>query len=267
MRLRPVFLFVIISIILGNLDFLHVGNWIRERITTKVSQNAFTRWVGRDYPKADVQKNQQITELEKSSQRILDEDILRQRAIVDQHEASYKSVKARMPFFPSAADRAELGKYESTFREAQTNLSALEARHQGLLRQLKQLHGIRSMAFYEEQKQSIRQAMRQLHQTSYDNAWWSTLLSGKSDSIKDLIVNFFVEWMYTFILMFPFTVAYFLLWRTPMTIWQYSSAPSDILLGTVAWMVSAIAFVLPIAIFLFLLRFVLLKNSGKRKAV
>ena len=194
--------------------------------------------------------NEKITEITRMADNLETDAIFRQRAHVDAKRAALNDARSKMPYFPSAAQKADVRDLEFEYNSAVQHLTHLQDKRTALLNQIKPLHGIWSVAFYEEQRGAIRDTMRSIHKNSYDNAWWSTLFNADSDSsFADVVIQFFTQWMLSYALMLPFAALYFIVFQTPYVIWQYSSRPSDLVTGLVAWVLSALAFLLPVALF------------------
>ena len=212
-------------------------------------------------PKAhsDNSNANRITELTRMADNLQSDAIARQIAAVNEQRGRLEGARRKMPFFPSVDEKANVQHLESEHQRALLRLSDLENQRNAVLQQIKPLHGIWSVAFYEEQRHAIRETMRSIHHSSYNSAWWSTLFNPSNESFKDMVVQFFLEWMVSYMVMLPFAAVYFMLIQTPHTIWQYSARPSDLLTAVVAWALSGVAFLLPVALFGYLLREVLMR--------
>ena len=74
------------------------------------------------------------------------------------------------------------------------------------------------------------------------------MFSSRHESLTDLIVGFFVQWLMAYLVMYPFAGVYFLGWSTPRSLWAYSSSWTDLFVGVLVWIISFVVFLIPPAL-------------------
>ncbi|EPY26304.1 hypothetical protein AGDE_07686 [Angomonas deanei] len=120
-----------------------------------------------------------------------------------------------------------------------------------MLSKLKPLYGIVSREFVQEQKRSIKDSIQFAKDVSYDNAFYSSLFNiGDAESITDVIAGFFIQWVFNYILVYPFAVLYYAFWTAPRSVYAYSSGITDIVPGVVAYVVSVAVMCAPLVVLL-----------------
>ncbi|AAZ10574.1 hypothetical protein, conserved [Trypanosoma brucei brucei TREU927] len=149
-------------------------------------------------------------------------------------------------FFVSEVDKARIKRLDEAYRERLAELSVLNKQEEMLLAKLKPLYGIVSQRFMQEQRDTIAQTLRTLQDMSYDQAWYNSLFNiREAESFTDLIIGFAIEWLSTYIFMYPFASLYYAFWSAPWSIYAYSSGPFDIVVGAFAWVASVTFMLLP----------------------
>eukprot|EP00760_Papus_ankaliazontas_P035401 PhM_4_TR7778/c0_g1_i1/m.17795 len=193
-------------------------------------------------------QDQKIIELENRLHSVREEAVLPAAQEVARRRSIVHHARSEMPWMPSVGQKERMHRLEQELHEAEAELARAESHALDLHSRLKPLYGIWSNEFYEEQKDTLQKTLGFVKDASYNGAWWDTLLSSRHESLTDMIVSFFVHWLLSYVLMYPFAGVYFLGWATPKSLWAYSSSPLDLFNGVVVWLISLVAFLVPIAL-------------------
>lgn len=127
-------------------------------------------------------------------------------------------------------------------------LAAVQAEEKAIQLRIKPLHGIVSFPFYVEQRSTIKSCVSKVQEIAYNNAWYSGLFNAhRAENISDLLIQFLIEWVGGYIIMYPFAVLYYALWAAPWSIYEYSSGSiMDVLPAVAAWLVGVLVMMLPL---------------------
>ncbi|ORC90074.1 uncharacterized protein TM35_000091240 [Trypanosoma theileri] len=149
--------------------------------------------------------------------------------------------------FTKSEDKARIKMLDEQYEKNLAEVAVLYRQEQMMLAKIKPLYGIVSRHFVQEQRDTIASAVNQVQQLSYDQAWYSSLFNLRdAETFTDIIVGFLLEWLMGYILMYPFAVLYYALWKAPWSIYAYSSGISDVFVGFMAWAVSVSVMLLPV---------------------
>ncbi|RNF09237.1 hypothetical protein TraAM80_02280 [Trypanosoma rangeli] len=149
--------------------------------------------------------------------------------------------------FTSADDKARIKMLDAEYEKNMAALTALKREEEGMLAKVKPLYGIISRRFAQEQRHAILDAVKDVQQMSYVQAWYNSLLDlGEAGTLTDVIVGFFWQWLVGYVFFYHFAAIYYALWTAPWNIYAYSSGPSDVLVGIVAWCVCVTIMLLPV---------------------
>jgi hypothetical protein len=150
--------------------------------------------------------------------------------------------------FYSTADREKISRLDAEVARNQQALAIVQKDEKALVAKLKPLYGVVSFPFYVEQRSNIKSAISQVQTIAYNNAWYSGLFNAhRAESFTDLILQFCLEWLMGYIIMFPFAAAYYTLWTLPWSLSEYYSGGAlDIVIAAVAWVVCSIVMLLPL---------------------
>jgi hypothetical protein len=163
-------------------------------------------------------------------------------------QQKHAMLKQNMPWFPSSAQKSALQASEEGVKRAAQVVVFVQNKEKALMARLKPLYGIVSYEFMQEQRSTISSAVAQVNKLAYDNAWYQSLFDmGRRESIKDVILMFFVQWLLNYVIMYPFAAAYYVFWALPWDIYAYSSGPTDVATGLMMWLCYAGLMVSPVA--------------------
>lgn len=205
---------------------------------------------------AAYSRDQQLATLPKADQIAFYEaevDWIRQHEVepalrqLSQSTAAYDQAKKAGGWFPNAQQKETIAIMEDEYRRAARQLERVKSRELQTLKKIKPLYGIVSYQWMQEQRASIRNSLKTVNEMAYNQAWWSSLFNSRAESLTDLIVQFFVSWLISYVILYPFAAIYYLLWESPWSIFDYSSSWTDVFVGVAAWLGTAIAMLLPLA--------------------
>ncbi|RNF17836.1 uncharacterized protein Tco025E_04743 [Trypanosoma conorhini] len=149
--------------------------------------------------------------------------------------------------FTSAEAKARIKMLDAEYEKNLAALTALKQEEERMLAKVKPLYGIVSRRFAQEQRHAIVDAVKQVQEMSYVQAWYNSLLDlGNSETLTDVIVGFLGQWLLGYVVMYHFAAVYYALWTAPWNIYAYSSGPSDVLVGVLAWCVCVAIMLLPV---------------------
>nr|CCC89903.1 conserved hypothetical protein [Trypanosoma congolense IL3000] len=193
-------------------------------------------------------REEQIAFWEKEVQKLSTGSLLEaERQLRSAQYALEQANKQKSWFFASEHEKARIQQLDEEYRRRLNEVALLQKQEDMLLAKLKPLYGIVSQRFVQEQRETILSTLHKLKDMSYDQAWYSSMFNiREAESITDLLIGFFVEWFMSYVIMYPFASIYYALWTAPWSIYAYSSGPSDIVVGVLAWVVSVTFMSLPL---------------------
>lgn len=160
--------------------------------------------------------------------------------------AAAANAKKAGGWFPSAEETSRMHTIDQELGSASRALAAVQADEAALTARLKPLYGIVSSQFVHEQQQTIQQSLAKVNDMAYNQAWWSSLFgSGRREGLGDLIMQFFVQWIASYVVMYPFAWAYYTFWSAPWSIYAYSGGWTDVLTAIAAWVAASLLMALP----------------------
>ena len=202
-----------------------------------------------EFQVASLSKEEQLMAYEDEAARIRREEVDPAIQRVARLSAMYNEVKKSAGWFPNAEQKRRIYSLESELNGASQALARAQSREVAMHDRMKPLWGIVSYEFMQEQQQTIKGCLKKVNQMAYDQAWWSSVFnSGRAESLTDLIMQFFIQWFMSYIIMYPFATAYYALWAAPWSIYSFSSGPTDVVVGVVAWVVSTVVMLLPLVL-------------------
>eukprot|EP00759_Apiculatamorpha_spiralis_P025735 PhF_6_TR29098/c0_g1_i1/m.42439 len=211
-------------------------------------------------------RNQKIINLERQLNKVRETEVAPAMEEVMRQQHRVSEIKATTPWFPNQAQKDTLARAESDLHHARAALQRVENKALDLHDKLKPLYGILSREFYEERKEQFQATLGFVSDASYRTAWWDTLFSSRRhDSLTDMIVSFFLQWIISYLVMYPFAGVYFLGWGTPKAIYAYSSSWTDIFVGVGVWCISFVVFLIPPALILGAL-YLMIKGAARQAA-
>lgn len=162
-------------------------------------------------------------------------------------EQLLRKAKSDAGWFASSQEKERVQRLDAEFERNMMAVAAVQNEEKALQTQLKPLYGIVSFPFYAEQRNTIKSCISKVQEMSYNNAWYSGLFNAhRAESITDIFIQFFIEWLVGYVIMYPFAVLYYALWAAPWSIYEYSSGATDVVVGAVAWATSVVAMLLPL---------------------
>ena len=198
-----------------------------------------------------------LANLAKSEQIALLEDDLvdlrqgRLSAAIDKaHRAAsaLQAVKGNSGWFPNAETKARIAQLDQEVTRRMNELATVQRDEKALISRLKPLYGIVSVHFVQEQKTNMANSLKTLQDMSYNQAWYSSLFNAhRAESITDVIIGFFIEWLLGYLIMYPFAVAYYALWTLPWSLFEYSSGVESVFPAVVAYVLAVTIMLLPLA--------------------
>ena len=195
-------------------------------------------------------RDYKIMELENALERLQDKEVFPSVDAVQRSRTRLSAIESSIGWFPSASEKDRRAAAREELRVAEYSLARVERKALDLRSRLKPLYGVWSPEFYHEHKASLKKTFEVVHDASYNSAWWSSVFSRRAESFTEAIMGFLLEWLMSYLVLYPFAGAYFLAWVTPTTIWAYSSSFSDIFTGAAVWFMSLTAFLLPLGLLL-----------------
>ncbi|KEG15242.1 hypothetical protein DQ04_00131010 [Trypanosoma grayi] len=193
-------------------------------------------------------REEQIVFWEKGVRELRDGELSRaySKLYASQH-ALDEANKRRGWLFTKEEDKDLIKNLDEEHKRNMAELAVLKRQEELMLAKIKPLYGIVSRHFVQEQRDSIANAVSQVQQLSYDNAWYTSLFNvGDAETFTDLIVGFLLEWLVGYVLMYPFAALYYTFWTAPWSIYAYSSGTSDVVVGLLAWCASVTIMLLPL---------------------
>lgn len=194
---------------------------------------------------ASLSKADQIAFYESEVEWIREHEVQPALRAVNQATSGLERAKSAGGWFPNAQQKETIRIMEDEYRRASMQLQRAKSREVQLSNRMKPLYGIVSYQWMQEQRATIRESLKTVNEMAYNQAWWSSLFNSRAESLTDLIIGFFVQWLVTYIIIYPFAAAYYVLWSAPWSIFEYSSSISDIFVGLIAWLAAALAITLP----------------------
>lgn len=162
-------------------------------------------------------------------------------------ETARNEAKRGAGWIYTSEERARISRLDHEVERGSRALAAVQREELALEKSIKPLYGIVSLEFYNEQRRTIASSIATVQKMSYDNAWYSGLFNAhRAESFSDLILQFFIEWLVGYVVMYPFAVLHYALWVAPWSIYEYSSSTSDVLVGIVAWLCSVGLMMMPL---------------------
>lgn len=183
-----------------------------------------------------LSREEKIQKMEVALDRVRREDLgpLLRELSAAQHQ--HNELKRSMPWFPSEADKRSLAASEQQLNRARAAVVRVQEKEMQLVNQLKPLYGLVSYEFVQEQQVTISSSIQKVNTLAYDNAWWTSLFDlSRAESLSDVIIGFFVQWLLNYVIMYPFALAYYAFWSLPWSIYAYSSSTSDLVVGALTW--------------------------------
>jgi hypothetical protein len=159
----------------------------------------------------------------------------------------YVTAKGNQPWLPSASQKEMLNGIHREMRGAEGALARVQKEETALVARLKPLYGLVSAEFVAEQRHSIASSLKKVNDIAYNQAWYESLFTmGSRESLQDVIVGFFVKWLMSYVIMYPFAVGYYALWVLPWSIWEYASGASDVATGAFMYLMWVGFMMLPV---------------------
>ncbi|KAG8349063.1 hypothetical protein ERJ75_001431000 [Trypanosoma vivax] len=153
-------------------------------------------------------------------------------------------------FFPSKDEEARIKVLEEEYNRLLNELAILQKQETMMLAKVKPLYGIVSRRFAKEQSEAIVGILSKMRHISFEQVQYRAIFNiDKAESVTDFIITLALEWLFSYIIMYPFAALYYALWAAPMSIYAYSSGPSDIIIGILAWVAAVVVMVLPLLFF------------------
>ena len=150
-----------------------------------------------------------------------------------QRQRDVAAVRGNQGWFTNAAEKESLRVAEERLRAAQMQVERAKSREVAVLKKLKPLYGLVSQEFFHEQRDSISGSLKKVNELAYNQAWYSSLFEmGRRESLTDVIVGFFMQWLMSYVIMYPFAVLYYAVWVLPWSIYDYSSTYGDVFTGS-----------------------------------
>jgi hypothetical protein len=196
---------------------------------------------------ANLNKNDQIAIFES------DLDDLRHGRLAKAIDALHKAgaarntIKSGAGWFPDANTKARIAQLDKEVERRMNELAVVQQEEKALVSRLKPLYGIVSTHFVQEQKQSMANSLKTVQELSYNQAWYSSLFNAhRAESLSDIILGFFIEWLVGYIIMYPFAVLYYGLWTLPWSIFEFSSGSGDLVPAVVAYVLALSVMLVPL---------------------
>uniref|UniRef100_A0A7S1QVU5 Uncharacterized protein n=1 Tax=Neobodo designis TaxID=312471 RepID=A0A7S1QVU5_NEODS len=187
---------------------------------------------------ATLPREQQIARYEDERERIRQEEVLPALRTLSHEQARHAQTKSSMPWFPSAEQKRALQASEGAVNRARAVVARAEEKEMAVTRRLKPLYGIVSYEFMQEQQTSISGSIKTVNQIAYDQAWYQSLWDlGRRDSLTEVLVGFLVQWIASYVLLYPFALAYYAFWALPWSLWEYASSATDVATGLVSYVI------------------------------
>lgn len=160
--------------------------------------------------------------------------------------AALQNAKKNGGFFPNAETRKVIKVLDEEYNSRLRALAKVRAEEESMLANLKPLYGVLSIPFAQDQKDQIAKSITYVKDVTYQSALWDSIFDlGNTESFSDIIINFFVRWVTTFMLVYPFAILYYALWVLPWSIYAYSSGILSFIPGVVVYFLSVFAISLP----------------------
>ena len=200
-------------------------------------------------PVANIPREQQIAHYEDERERIRAEEVMPALRTLSHEQARHSATKSSMPWFPSSEQKRALQASESAVDRARAVVAKAEEKEMAVTRRLKPLYGIVSYEFMQEQQTSISGSIKKVNQVAYDQAWYQSLWDlGRRDSLTEVLVGFLVQWLATYVLLYPFALAYYAFWALPWSLWEYSSSAADLATGLVSYAIWVVLMASPLIV-------------------
>ena len=181
-------------------------------------------------------KQQRIDMIEDEVDRVVEEEV---RPALDgllRLQMQHQQIKRNMPWFPSAEEKQRLAAVEAETQRATMALQRAQSHELVLRKSLKPLYGLVSYQFMKEQRENIVHSVKKVNDMAYNQAWYSSLFnSHRAESLTDVVVGFFMQWLVAYAFMYPFAWLYYALWSAPRSILEYSSSVTDFGTGVMMW--------------------------------
>jgi len=197
---------------------------------------------------AVLAKDQKISQLENKLADVRESEVLPAADALSKRKSALLHAKEAAGWFPSSAQKEHIARLERETDQAALVLQRAEARALDLHSRLKPLYGIISTEYYEEQKAVFKKTLGFVSDAGYNNAWWSTLFNSRHESLSDLIIGFFVQWILSALVIYIPAGIWFLGWNTPWALWAYSSSWTDFFVGLFVWCLSVVVYLIPPAL-------------------
>jgi hypothetical protein len=185
---------------------------------------------------ANLPREQQIARYEDARDRIRHEEVLPALRTLSHEQSRHAATKGSMPWFPSGEQKRALDASEASVNRARAVVARAQEKEMAVTARLKPLYGIVSYEFMQEQQSSISGSIKKVNQIAYDQAWYQSIWDlGRRESLTDVLVGFLVQWIASYVLMYPFAVGYYAFWALPWSLWEYSSSSADVVTGLVSY--------------------------------
>lgn len=149
--------------------------------------------------------------------------------------------------FKSDEEKQRIERLDAEHNRDLRALAEVKAEEKALETRIKPLYGIVSAPFYIEQRNTIRSCVAKVQEVAYNQAWYSGLFNAhRAESLTDLLLQFLIEWLMGYVLMYPFAVGYYALWAAPWSIYEYSNGVVDIIPAAVVWVLGVGVMLLPL---------------------
>jgi hypothetical protein len=149
--------------------------------------------------------------------------------------------------FKSDEEKQRIERLDTEHNRDLRAVAEVKAEEKALEARIKPLYGIVSAPFYIEQRNTIRSCVAKVQEVAYNQAWYSGLFNAhRAESITDLLLQFLIEWLMGYVLMYPFAVGYYALWAAPWSIYEYSSGVVDVVPAVIVWVLGVGVMLLPL---------------------
>lgn len=157
-----------------------------------------------------------------------------------------ESAKKRGGFFPNAEARKAINVLDEEYKSRLHALANVRKEEESMLVNLKPLYGVLSLPFAQDQKEQISKSITYVKDVTYQSALWDSLFDlGNAENFSDIIIGFFVRWVTSFIIVYPFAILHYALWALPWSVYAYSSGIASFIPGVVVYVLSMCVISLP----------------------
>lgn len=200
----------------------------------------------RDDSKGVIQREMEIKFWESEIKALREGEL--QKAVNELTKAgiALESAKKRGGFFPNAEAKKAVKVLDEEYHSRLRALANVRREEESMLANLKPLYGVLSLPFAQDQRDQISKSITYVKDVTYQSAMWDSLFDlSNAESFTDIIMGFFMRWLTSFVIVYPFAILHYALWALPWSIYAYSSGIDSFIPGIVVYVLSVGVISLP----------------------